>query len=240
MERYVCSHRARWAKRLFQWRKRWSCAGVRWESVDFPAALLGNFVVVKGSRRNLYAARKLKLFWSAIEIHFLTHDLICAVLSCGLNQHRVRAGLYRFSEVIFPVPSKCVLSRGTGGARNRIHNVRIHAHGSRVLVAAPGMEFSQILVFREPESNRADRSMIFVLDPHRDIGAFRAETLNYTQFYCYGQFISAVPKKSARLRGNCVEYCRRSRRNLLRRCRCRERTPSAARYGFAVLFHQHI
>ena len=63
------------------------------------------FVVVKGSRRNLYTTGKLELFGGAIEVHFLAHQLIRAVLSRSFNHHGVAASLYRFPEVIGSSPS---------------------------------------------------------------------------------------------------------------------------------------
>ena len=69
------------------------------------------FVVVKGSRRNLYTARKLELFGEPLKVHCLAHQLISAVLSRGFNHHGVLAGLYRFPEVIRSIPVKCVSCR---------------------------------------------------------------------------------------------------------------------------------
>src|SRR5580704_3173036 len=134
-------------------------------------------MVLEGGRRNLYISWKLELFGGAIEVHFLAHQLMSAVLSRGFNHHGVLTGLYRFPEVIRSIPLKCVSAGRPSGARNRIHDVRVFARRSRVLSEAPGAQFAKVLFLSEPEDNRPNGETLFVLDPHRDIGPSHAVAL---------------------------------------------------------------
>src|ERR1700674_799414 len=164
--------------RRFQCKYPRFCDDVVGESFESPAVLWDNFEVLKGSRRNLYISWKPELFGRAIEVHFLVHQLISAVLSRGFNHHHVLTGLYRFPKVISSIPLKFVPAGRPSGARNRIDDVCVFARRSRVLSEAPGPQFAKVLGLSEPEDNRPNGKTLFVLDPHRDIGSSHAVALD--------------------------------------------------------------